>query len=82
MIPYTHILMKKTLILITSLAALTLTSCQDMGQQTKRGAATGAVAGGVLGGIIGHQSGRATEGALLGAAAGAAAGGAYGSTKD
>ncbi|MFA5039851.1 MAG: glycine zipper 2TM domain-containing protein [Candidatus Omnitrophota bacterium] len=61
---------------------LTLSGCETMGEDTKRGALGGGVLGAVAGGVIGHQGGHGIEGAAIGAATGAIAGGLIGKSID
>lgn len=75
--------MKKSIILLPLVAALSMASCQNYGPGANSGAATGAVLGGLTGAIIGNQShGKTGQGALIGAAAGGLIGGAYGNAQD
>lgn len=74
------ILMKH--ILLSILTAATLSSCENMGPSTQKGAVIGGLGGAAVGGIIGSQSGRGLEGALIGGAVGAAGGAAIGNSKD
>lgn len=71
--------MKKTLTLsFISLLTFGMVGCEDMSQNTQRGALGGAV----VGGVIGHQSGHAIEGAAIGATVGGLGGAAYDKSKE
>ncbi len=70
------------LILISILTTATLTSCENMGPSTQRGAVIGGLGGAAVGGIIGSQSGRGLQGAAIGGALGAAGGAAIGNSRD
>ncbi len=75
--------MKNSLTLIVTVIALVFaTGCQNSGANERRGAQLGALAGAVIGAVVGNQSGEAGAGAAVGAAAGAAVGAAVGNKKD
>ncbi|MEX2177657.1 MAG: OmpA family protein [Gemmatimonadaceae bacterium] len=64
-----------------ALAALTLASCQSMGQR-ERGAVIGAAVGGAAGGVIGKHQGSTAKGAIIGAVVGGVVGGVIGHQMD
>ena len=63
-------------------AALLVSGCQNIGNQTLAGAGLGALAGGGLGALFGDDANDRRDNALLGAGIGALAGGAIGAYLD
>ena len=68
----------KIFVFLLIATSLTLTGCDSMGANTKKGAGLGGLLGAVAGGVVGHQTGHGVEGALIGGAAGALGGGMIG----
>ena len=74
--------MKKKILVLTLIVALTSVGCETLNQGSRNGATLGGLIGAAAGGIAGHQGGHGIEGALIGGAAGALAGGLMGNSMD